>query len=193
LAVCLDREHVLYQQAWREFIRRYKTFIYQIINYRCLNWRACRLRRQLSDVVNDIVSEVFIILTRSLDQYRERENEERFRFWLATICNRAAGRYLKSEFFTEMAEPDLEEFRNYLHEMPFDTRWELYESVVVQLRAADSTKKRNLERDINIFQFYIWSDLSQAIIQVHPCYRALGQRVIDNVINRLRRQLKEEN
>jgi len=187
---CCDKDSSNWELAWREFLSRYKTFIYKMITHRCINWRVTRLRRQLSDVVNDVVSEVFTILSQSISQYREVENEARFRIWLGTICSRAASRYLKREFFTEMAEPDLEEFQNYIQGLEFDFRWELYESVITRLRSSDSTKKKNIERDINLFQLYIWSDLSQPMILTHPCYSTIGHRVIDNVINRLRESLK---
>ena len=191
VSCCSDRNNKDYEQAWRELIKRYKTFIYQIVTHRCIGWRVSRLRRQLSDTVNDVVSEVFVILTRSLSQYKEVEDEKKFRLWLATICNRSAGRFIKREFFTDMADEDMEDFRNYIKEIEFESRWELYESVVIQLRETDSTKKKNLERDINLFQFYIWSDLSQPIILTHPCYETVGHRVIDNVVNRLRKQIQK--
>ena len=189
---CCDELSPHRESAWREFLKRYKHFIYQVITHRCLGWQVSRLRRQLSDVVNDVVSEVFIILTHSLVQYREVDNEKKFRVWLATVCNRATGRYLKREFFSEIVETDIEEFHNYIHGLEFDSLWELYESVIDQLRSNNSAKKRNLERDINIFQLYIWSDLSQLNIQTHPCYADIGHRVIDNIIHRLRAQLKED-
>ena len=192
LSYCCDTHSGKREMAWREFLKRYKTYIYRVVTYRCINWRVTRLRRQLSDVVNDVISEVFAILTQSLDQYREVENEKRFRFWLGTICNRATSRYLKREFFSDMAEPDLEEFQNYIQGIESDSRWELYESVVNRLRLSDSAKKKNVERDINLFQFYVWSDLSQPMILTHPCYTTIGPRVIDNVINRLREQIRDE-
>jgi len=191
LRVCCDSKSPQREAAWRAFLTRYKLFIYQVVTHRCLSWQVARLRRQLSDVVNDIVSEVFIILTKSLAQFRETDNEKKFRAWLATVCNRASGRFIKQTFFSEIVESDLEEFHNYLQGLEFDSCWELYESIIEQLRFSDSTKKRNLERDINIFQFYTWSDLSQPVIQTHPCYAGIGHRVIDNVVNRLRIQLKK--
>jgi DNA-directed RNA polymerase specialized sigma24 family protein len=191
LADCCDNRSPAREAAWREFLGRYKTYIYQVITHRCLSWQVSRLRRQLSDVVNDIVSEVFAILLNSLDQFRAVEDENKFRSWLATVANRAASRYLKREFISEMADPDLEEFQNYIHGLAFDCRWELFESVVERMRATDSIKKRHLERDINLFQFYVWADLSQAMIQVHPCYVRIGHRVIDNVVNRLRESLRK--
>jgi hypothetical protein len=192
LSNCCDEHNRNREIAWREFLHRYKSFIYRVITHRCLNWRVTRLRRQLSEAVNDVVSEVLTILTQSLNQYREVGDEDRFRFWLGTVCNRATSRYLKREFFSEMAEPDLEEFQNYIEELEFDSRWELYETIINRLRSSDSNRKRNLERDINLFQLYIWSDLSQPMIQSHPCYTSLGHRVIDNVVNRLKEQLKKE-
>ena len=74
---CCDEHSPDRESSWREFLRRYKHFIYQVITYRCLGWQVSRLRRQLSDVVNDVVSEVFIILTKSLAHYREVEDEKK--------------------------------------------------------------------------------------------------------------------
>jgi len=192
LADCCENRSPAREAAWREFIIRYKTFIYQVVTRRCLSWQVSRLRRQLSDVVNDIVSDVFAILLNSLDQYRAVGDENRFRCWLATVSNRAASRYLKQEFSSDMADPDLEEFQNYIQGLAFDCRWELFEGVVERIRETDSNKKQHLERDINLFQFYIWADLSQAMIMAHPCYTGIGHRVIDNVVNRLRENLRKD-
>lgn len=188
---CSDTNSPQRESAWRQFLKHYKVFIYQAVTRRCLTWRVPRLRRQLSDVVNDIVSEVFIILCKALSDFREVEDEKKFKLWLATISNRAVGRYLQREFFCEMAEPDLEEFRNYIQCLGHDSRWELYENVIEKLLTASGNKKKNLERDINIFLLYTWADLSQPMILSHPCYVDMGHRVIDNVVNRMRDMLKK--
>ena len=187
---CSDVRSSRREAAWRQFLKRYKVFIYQVVTRRCLTWRVSRLRRQLSDVVNDIVCEVFAILCNSLSDFREVSDEKKFKLWLATISNRAVSRYLRREFFEELAEPDLEEFQNYIHNLEYDTRWELYENIVEKLASTASSKKKNLERDINIFLLYTWADLSQPMILAHPCYVDMGHRVIDNVVNRMRDVLK---
>ena len=187
---CSDADSSQHEAAWRQFLKHYKVFIYQVVTRRCLSWRVSRLRRQLSDVVNDIVCEVFAILCKSISDFREVSDEKKFKLWLATISNRAVSRYLRHEFFEELAEPDLEEFQNYIHSLEYDTCWELYENIVEKLCYASGSKKKNLERDINIFLLYTWADLSQPMILAHPCYVDVGHRVIDNVVNRLRDKLK---
>ena len=72
-----------YEQCWRDFTKQYKNFIYQVVTRRVLSWNVPRLRNQLSDVVNDIVAEVFIILIKSISTYRELDNEKKFLFWLS--------------------------------------------------------------------------------------------------------------
>ncbi len=190
---CIDKHSSGYEKAWRIFLGRYKMHIYRSIAGRCARWNVPRLKRQLTDVVNDIAGEVFIIIFNNLENYRELENEKKFRIWLSTICNREASHYLQRRFVQSMSELDLQEMQNYLGGLYFDTRWELYELLVDRLRAAAGIKKRNTERDINIFHLYIWSDFSEEIIKKHPCYSDLGGRVVDNVINRLRNTLRDEN
>ena len=68
---------------------------------------------------------------------------------------------------------------------PF-SRWELYETVVQYLRGLAGPRKRNLERDIHLFMLYNWADFSEDMIRVTPNFRSMGDRVLDNVINRLR-------
>jgi len=190
LDCCTRESSPQYQNGWREFSARYKMIIYQNVTRRCLGWRVSRLHRQRSDTVNDIVTEVFMILLSSLSSYREVEDERKFRLWLATVCNRAAGRFLQREFTSALAEADIEEFQNYIHGVQFDTRWELFENVVAKLRRKTGTKKRNLERDINIFLLYTWGDLSEPMILSHPCFKDMGHRVVDNVVNRMRAILR---
>jgi DNA-directed RNA polymerase specialized sigma24 family protein len=188
--ICSNPKSALHENAWREFLRDYKIFIYQNVTRYCYNWRIPRLRRQLSDVVNDIVAEVYLVLCRSLASYREVADEKKFKLWLATICSRTVSRYIQREFVPMIAGPDFEEFQEFLFELPNDHRWELYESVVDVLRRSNTAKKRNDERDINIFLLYVWADFNNEMILAHPCYKKLGHRVIDNVANRMRNLLR---
>lgn len=192
LRICTDEHSSHWEAGWREFMTRYKDIIYQQITRRCVSWRVSRLRRQFSDTINDIALQVFEILLKSLSTFREVDNERMFILWLATVCNRATSRYLQREFSDVLTEPDMEEFQNYIRDIGFDERWELYEMIVQQLRGFPGKKKRNLERDINIFLLYTWSDLSQDMILMHPCYKEIGHRVVDNVVNRLREVLRKE-
>ena len=48
----------------------------------------------------------------------------------------------------------------------------------------------NIERDINIFHLYTWADFSEEMILFNPCFQDIGHRVVDNVVNRMRSQLK---
>ena len=166
--------------------------IYQSVTRRCLDWKVSRLKRQLSDTVNDIVSEVFVILYHSLADYRETQDEKKFLFWLHTICNRAASRYLTQHFIFEMADADWSDMNHEILSIPSDARWELYESIISTLRSRSGPQKRCRERDIHIFQLYVWMDCSTESILQHPCLSDLGHRVVDNVVNRLRDSLRSK-
>jgi DNA-directed RNA polymerase specialized sigma24 family protein len=180
------------ESGWRNFMGRYKMTIYRSVMRRCLNWQVSRLHRQLSDTVNDIVSEVFIILYHSLGDYRETDNEKKFLLWLKTICNRTASRHLTRQYISKMAEPDWNDIDNLLQNIDPDARWELYDHIVNLLSSQSGSHKRFIERDIHIFQLYVWLDCSTEMILAHPCLSALGHRVVDNVVNRLREVLKKK-
>ena len=88
-----------------------------------------------------------------------------------------------------MSEVDPAEIQDLLGGLPLDNRWEIYDNMVSRLRESGS-KKRNLERDINIFFIYVWADFSEDMILFNPCFSDIGHRVVDNVVNRMRKQLK---
>ena len=132
---------------------------------------------------------MFIILCKSLGKFHEVENEQKFIVWLNTICNRAASHYLRKQFIELMSEVDPSEMHDIIGSINVDYRWEIYDHTVMILRESNG-KKRNLERDINIFHLYTWSDFSENMILFIPCFRDMGHRVVDNVVNRMRNQLK---
>lgn len=189
LDCCSDKQCPYWESAWREFLRRYKEYIYMYIVKRCATWNNPRLRRQFSDIVNDAVADVFVILSRNdhqaIKDFRERDNEERFLAWLTILCSRAAGRHIRKNFLPRLVEGEIEEFRESLNAIDPDEQWELYETVVSALRQGSAN-----ERDINIFLTYSWADFSPQMISTLPCFRSLGHRVVDNVANRLRNALR---
>ena len=187
---CSRPESSSYEYAWREFLTRYKVIIYNFITRRCLSWNTTRLRKQLPDVVNDIASDVFIILNKSINTFKEIEAEEKFIAWLAVICNRAVSHYLKKQFISIINDNSADEYQQFIGSLQMDSRWELYDTVVWKIRDSKAKPGKNLERDINIFLLYLWGDFSIEMITSDPCYRDIGPRVIDNVVNRLRILLK---
>jgi len=192
ISQCQNPGTAQWEKGWREFLDRYKSGIYNSITKRCLSWNVPRLRSQLSDAVNDIFSEVLAILVKSLGDFKEVENEQKFIAWLNTICNRAASYYLRRQFIVYMSEVDPSEMHNILGDLNIDSRWEIYDHTVAALRELNSGKKRNLERDINLFHLYVWADFSDDMIQSIPCFNEIGHRVVDNVVNRMRNQLKKK-
>jgi len=187
-----DNNSDYYEQSWRKFTKQYKDFIYQVVTRRVLSWNVPRLRNQLSDVVNDIVAEIFIILLKSISSYREIDDEKKFLYWLTTVCNRAASHFLKKQFISTMIDNEIEDLQKYYKVLQNDVRWELYESIVRDLRESSGKSKRNLERDISLFNLYTISDFSHQMIEFTPCFDNIGHRVVDNVVNRTRDILKEK-
>ncbi len=192
---CSNPGSANYEQAWRQFIERYKLFIYNQAAKHCRKWNVPRLNTQYSETVNDIFSEVILTLCengcRALKNFRARDNEKMFLSWLATICSRATGRFIQRHFSMVLADAEIDNFIDYIIDLDFDTRWELFETIVEILRDTSSSKKRHLERDINIFLLYVWADFSAPMIKIHPCLQEIGPRVVDVVVNRFRQQLNE--
>lgn len=180
--------------GWKEFIRRYKRFIYNNVTKTCVAWNVPRLHKQLTDSVNDVVSEIIYLLCRNeckvLRDFRNRTSEQAFLSWLAVICRRASSRYIQQNFTNVITDGDISEIKKYVGCLEFNIQWELYEHLVAQCRISSKKKKPNIERDIHIFQLYAWADFSADMISSMPCLKSIGYRVVDNVVNRMRKHLK---
>ncbi|MFZ5516559.1 MAG: hypothetical protein ACOY90_07955 [Candidatus Zhuqueibacterota bacterium] len=190
---CSHPDSADYEHAWRQFIERYKLFIYNHVARSCRKWNVPRLNIQYSETVNDIFSEVIMVLCnnacKALKDFRARDNEKMFLSWLATICSRSTGRFIQSHFTRVLSETEIDTFIEYLIDLDFDTRWELYEAIVARLRSASGAKKRNLERDVHVFLLYVWADFSAPMQKNHPCLKSMEPHAVDVVVNRIRQQL----
>ncbi len=198
LDACSDPRSPDFERGWGEFLNRYKMLIYNNIIKRSKDWNVPRLRLQLREVVDDIFGEVMIILCKNnyqaLRNFKARDNEKVFTYYLITTCHRAVGRYVQKHFMDTLVECEFEEvssFSEYIKYLSVDTRWQLYETIVDMLRGAAKRARANLERDIHIFHLYVWSDFDHSMITNLPCLKTIGHRVIDNVVNRMRNILKE--
>ncbi|MGH7453375.1 MAG: hypothetical protein ACRENG_18640 [bacterium] len=155
------------------------------------------MQRQRSDLVNEIVDAVFFELYKdecqALRNFRARENELMFLSWLAIICGRITNRHIHKLFKIVLYGDDEEELKDCLNGLNGEMRWEIYEAVIVALRNSTKRKKAHLERDINIFQMYIWGDFSgPMMVSSHPCLRKLGTRVVEMVVSRIRGNLRSQ-
>lgn len=153
-----------------------------------MEFNVPRLRRQLSDTVNDIIGEVFIILCnnnfKALRSYEALDNEKKFLSWLATICNRTTSHNIKRYFKDLFVECAPEEIQIYINNLGLNTRWILYEELVTDLRSFAKRDRGNMERDISIFMLYKWEQFSKPMITSHPCLKNIEHHVIDVVVAR---------
>ena len=129
VTICKDESSSLYEKAWREFLQRYKLRIYQIVFYRSQSWQSAKTKAQIKDIVNDIVSQVFIILPKSIKGLKEISNEKPFLFWIGTICNRAVSAYFKKNYSNAFSETDIDEYPEIEGNLPLDNRWELFDFI----------------------------------------------------------------
>jgi hypothetical protein len=196
LDVCSDCASVHWESGWREFLRRYRLFVYNSVAKSCAAWNMPRLRRQFSETVNDIVSDVVLVLCRnrcrSLQNFLGRDEEKIFLAWLATVCRRAAGHHIQRYFAQMVGDGDFDEAKDYMGRLSYDARWELRETVVATLRTLSGGRKLNGERDILLFQLSLLADLPASLILSLPCFNQVGPRVLSNVTHRLRQRLRKQ-
>ncbi len=183
---------------------RYRDTMLNAIARKCYQWNSRGLDMQTGDVINDVLSTVLLNLCqndcRVLRDFQNRDNEIKFKAWLAIICQRSAGRYLKNRLFRH-DRIVMEEKEDQRSESPGEflpgyqmssvsqsTRWELYEETVARLSRG---KRRNLQRDIHLFLIYTWADFDLDMIDALPCLKGMGGRTVDNVVHRLRKILRE--
>jgi hypothetical protein len=194
LDACCDRNSSRWEKGWLEFLRRYKSYIYNCSVKSCSVWNMPRLKMQFSDAVNDVVSDVIYTLCKndfqSLQNYVARDQEPQFLAWLATVCRRAAGHYIRKHFTDKMIDGDYEDLKQCIGHLPFDAQWELREYIVTMLRNAWSGSRHQVERDILLFQLHALADFPLSMITALPCLESVGLRVIDNVAHRMRQQLR---
>ena len=194
LVYCTDNHSPYWQNAWNEFINRYKNYIYKIVIRVCNDWHIERLQCQKSDFINDIVSEIFLELfkndTRVLKSYKNLDQEHLFLIWLSTLSTRMARRNIEKHFRNDTILTDWDDFKSFREYLQPDLCWELYDMTVNILREKHNSE--NKERDIHIFMLYTWSNFSNDIIHKLPFFKFLGKRVIDNVVNRLRNTIRKE-
>ena len=112
LEACSNVTSPYWEVGWREFIKRYKSFIHSKVTQRCSSWNVPRIQRQISDFVNDIVDAVYATLYKNecqaLRNFTDRNNERLFLSWLATICERTANRYIRGMIKECLLDEDYE-------------------------------------------------------------------------------------
>lgn len=195
LDACSDPGSPHYHEAWREFMRRYKHQIYSLVQMQVRRWNSPRLGLQRNETIHDVVSDVFRRLyqhnCRALRNYRERDDENKFKAWLATTARRAAIGHLSRNYGRGLIEEEIQNLNGLFAPLCAEVRSEIYEYVVQELRDAPKNHTQTLERNINIFTLYVMAEFSKPMIFAHPCLAGTGDRVIDNLINRMRKSLRE--
>ena len=190
---CCNPASPRHETAWKEFCKRYKQFIAYRVIKRCSFWKKiARLEGQFEESVNDVIGAVLQELCKnnyhSLRSFQARDNESKFRSWLATICLRQCDRYIRPRLWESITDDRVE----YIDSLDFGFRWELYETVVQELRDLPQRKAKNFERDINIFQLHVFADFPGSVIcRTHPCLRILKDHAPDVVVHRLRKHLRK--
>lgn len=191
---CTNPASRYWELAWKEFLDKYKRYIYKVITVKVLQWNDGRLKLQIKEVVNDIFTSVLTSLCdhdgRILANFRAVDKVEVFRAWLGTISANAATRYLQKYYREKFSEEEPENFFNLLKNVNTEAKWELYETLVRELRDNSGKSRRNAERDIHVFMLNKWADYSVEMIEAHPALKGVGEQVLYNVINRLRGLLK---
>ncbi|NUO82249.1 sigma-70 family RNA polymerase sigma factor [candidate division KSB1 bacterium] len=193
LRYCCEPSSPYWNYAWNEFNKRYKQYIYGSVKRCCYAWQAPHVKKQLSEVVNDIVEIIFEKLCvddyKVLRGFEGEDNESMFHSWLATICYRTSNRYLRQKWFDTVLDERAMAGGESAYSANSEFIREIYETVVRLLRTLPKRKTDVRERDINIFLLYTFAGFSDSMLRASGCLHALGYRVVDVVIHRLRKEL----
>lgn len=183
LEICVDRTNPIYENAWREFDRRFNQW---------LLGKILRFTTNSSDV-KDILQMVGERLCthdfRSLKNFRAKHSETAFRTWLGTIAYTAV-----SAFFSKKKPNESLDNVVIVDDRQLDVDQETHESMVRMLRTVlEPTQKKDsdIERDILI---YILRKHVEFKAKEVSEIRALGIKAgnVDNVVHRLNALLKKD-
>ncbi|MBN1465035.1 hypothetical protein JXA02_04690 [candidate division KSB1 bacterium] len=191
LQSCADRSSPAFERASFYFIHKYKNYIYKIVCKRCSLWFQDP-PAEMSEIINDIVSDVFFLLfrrnARALTQFKATDSEAAFRGYLATISDRMAQRKLqKKVVHTSLSDHVV---KNYT--ICPEAKWQIFDYIVQVLRLRAGKNGRHTERNILLFNLYTLEDYTREMLMSMPLFRNIGHRVVDNVICRSREKLTKE-
>ncbi|MBN1482556.1 hypothetical protein EH223_10965 [candidate division KSB1 bacterium] len=193
LANCTDPSSPHFENACLTLVNKYKNYIYKIVYKRCTLWYDDQLPIEISELVNDIVNDIFLLLfkknARALDLFRARHSEAAFRGYLATISDRIAQRTLQKNIVTMSLDWVLAQKKQAISQ---DTQWQIFDYLVAIFRLRAGKQERHVERNILIYTLYTMEDYTKEMLTLSPIFRTIGPRVVDNVISRMREKLKKE-
>lgn len=194
LDCCSSPSSPQWEIAWHILISRFEGFIYNKAYSRCLNWHIPRLCRQFSEVVNDVNGEVLYKLCKNqckaLQDFRKRDSERAFLSWLGKICDNACDNIIAKEFKNSLMENNIQDIYEAIGGTHMDTSWELREDIERILHLSETSKMKNRKRDITIFTLFVWGGFSAKMIQKHLALEKLGHRVVNNIVHRMKGELR---
>ena len=195
LDACSDAQSPQHRKGWLLFMDQFQPYIERKVIHYCTKWNVPRLGFQFNECANDIQAQVFEILCqkdfRALRNFKERDNEYRFMSYLSVICHNATAHYMK-KYLKHLADVETDDLRQLSTEMADDTRGQLFEYVVHQLRSAKKKLPKNFERDLNLYLLYVWGDFSKEMIVEMPAFRGqITPKMVDLAVYRLRGLLRE--
>lgn len=194
LDTCENRTSPNFESAWTELIHRYKKYIAAIVNSEYKNWTKGRTNVDLSEITNDIISNVFLTLYNRdcevLKRFKARNNEKVFRGYLATIAKwlsfRTLQKYIKNSivFSDENNEATSEQDNTF--------SWQIFDHMVCIIRRNSTKNQKFTERDILIFNLYMLEGFSPKMIETNPLFKDIGGRVVDNAVTRCKNKLNHD-
>ncbi len=187
---CVSPNKSYWEKAWSEFLDRYKQLLYYFIKRSCESWNSHRLNIQQNDIINDVFSEVIVIIYKNLNSFENRDSEQKFISWLQVICNRSTTAFIQRKLKNILNEDEITEFDSFKKSHSGTKLWELYENIVTLLRSQMKGNK-NMERDINVFMLKVWAGFSSKQIMDNPYHSNLNENSINVIINRVRNNINQ--
>ncbi len=184
LDVLADRSHPSYQEAWREFGRRYERFILGKLH------AMVRNEAQALDCFSRVLERLVDRDFKAICDFRERTSESAFRVYLAMIA-RSIVFSLKSGHPTSLDEVELPAPEPTNEHLTREVHAGLVRSFRSLLLVPESRKEPHMvERDTFVFALRAVAGFESRPVSEIPVL-GLSPHGVDIVVSRMRAKLKD--
>ena len=190
---CTDRTSPQWEWAWRYLFSYYKNYLYTVILKTC-DMFPQNSSTEKDQIVKDIFAELGLTLCkdegRVLRSFRATESADAFRYYLAIITKRVARDFLIKQITESFTDKQMQKLEN--RGIDDSIFWELHEAIVEQIRKTRKKNDQNLERNILLYTLYHFEGFTSDMIAKQPLFKGIGDRVVDNVLHRIKIKLTND-
>jgi hypothetical protein len=180
---CSNPGEPYYESSWELFHERYSDFIFAHVRLNCRKCNAGKLDRPVFDTVNDIQAEVYAVLVRKLGNVLYKDDERRFLAWLVSISRQTTRYFIKKYSVELLIKNNSRRFMLYLQDLDDHFAREYYDDIAEVCRKV--SRRKNLERDLAVFQLCFFAGFDAATVRSHPCFSGLTDRAVELAVSRI--------